>query len=69
MKYTLEKCEGCICIKTENGIEISRWKNESIERLGGLEKILDRINRMSEGLVSANKIKKNIEINIVEKTE
>jgi hypothetical protein len=69
MKYTLEKCEGHICIKTENGIEISKWKDESIERLGGLEKILDRINRMSEGLVSANKIKKNIEINIVEKTE
>ena len=42
MKYILEKCEGHVCVKDKNGKEISKWSNVVLEKMGGLEKIVER---------------------------
>jgi len=59
MKYKLEKCEGHVCIKDQNGKELSKWKNEAIEFMGGFDKVVQR----------AKKLFPNIEITITEEKE
>ena len=56
LKYTLEKCEGHVCVKTKDGVEISKWKNEAIEYLGGFDKVVAR----------AKKLFPNLEVTITE---
>jgi hypothetical protein len=46
MKYKLEKCDGHVCLKDQNDKEISKWKNEAIEYLGGFDKVVQRVKKL-----------------------
>jgi hypothetical protein len=56
MKYILEKCQGHVCVKDKNGVELSKWKNEAIDFFGGFDKVVAR----------AKKLFPNLEVTITE---
>ena len=56
MKYTLEKCDGHVCVKDKNGKELSKWSNKVVTELGGLDKIVER----------AKKAFPNLEVTVTE---
>lgn len=58
MKYTLEQCEGHVCVKDKDGNELSKWSNEVVAEIGGIEKVVAR----------AKKFYPNLEVEITVET-
>ncbi len=58
MKYTLEKCDGHVCVKDKDGKEISKWTDAVINEMGGFDKVVAR----------AKKLFPKLEITVTEKS-